>query len=147
MSLTGQFKDATGIPSIEARVAFPDFDLAAKILFLLDTGAETTLLMPRDARRLGIDFGRLTPSFDLVSGVGGAIRLYRADASLIFSDDENAYVYQATLAIAEPNPDAATLPSLLGRDILNRWLLRYEAPRNVLEAEVDTADLVIPRRR
>lgn len=65
----------------------------------------------------------------------------------MFSDRENSYVYQTDLAIAEPSEHTDELPSLPGRDILSRWLLRYEAPRGLLEAEVDSADMVIPRRR
>lgn len=105
------------------------------------------MIMPKDARRLGIPFDSLEPTGNLVRGIGGASRLYRIDASLAFSDDDNAYFYRIELAITEPTEHAEALPSLLGRDVLNRWLMRYEAPRNVLEAEVDSADLVLQRSR
>ena len=103
--------------------------------------------MADDADQMGIDFGNLTLSPSLGSGVGGHIRFYRASASIVFSDEANHYVYRAELAIAEPGEHNRGLPSLLGRDILNRWRLRYDAPANALEAQVDSADLVVPRRR
>ena len=148
MAITGWFRGGQGqqVPSVQARVVIPDFEVEGDVTFLLDTGADVSLIMPKDARRLGIPFESLEPTGNLVRGVGGASRLYRADASLAFSDHENAYIYRIDLAITEPSEHTEALPSLLGRDILNRWLMRYEAPHNVLEAEVDSADLVIPRR-
>ena len=147
MTLSGYFDNISEAPYIDAEIALPDLGIVDDIPFLLDTGADTTFLMADDASHLGIDFGRLALSSSLGSGVGGDIPLYRTSASITFSDQERVYVYHTDLAIAQPGEHNRGLPSLLGRDILNRWLVRYEAPRNVLEAEVDTADLVIPRRR
>ena len=145
MTLSGRF--VTGAPYITAEVAIPGLGTARDTPFLLDTGADTTFLMAEDAIQMGIDFGSLTLSSSLGSGVGGYIRLYHADASITFADRENLYVYRAELAIAEPGEHNRGLPSLLGRDILNRWRLRYDAPANALEAQVDSANLVVPRRR
>ena len=149
MAITGWFRGGQGqqVPSVQARIVVPDVKVEGDVTFLLDTGADVSLIMPKDARRLGIPFESLQSTGNLVRGIGGSSRLYRADASLAFSDSENAYVYRIELAITEPSEHAEALPSLLGRDILNRWLMRYEAPRDVLEAEVDSADLIIPRRR
>ena len=147
MTLAGRFEGVTGEPRIDAEVALPSLGATRSIPFLLDTGADTTFLMAEDAIRMGIDFGNLTLSPRLGSGVGGYIRIYHADASITFADRENLYVYRAELAIAEPGEHNRGLPSLLGRDILNRWRLRYDAPANALEAQVDSADLIVPRRR
>lgn len=149
MAITGWFRGTRGreVPVVRARILVPEQEVEGDITFLLDTGADVSLIMPKDAHRLGISHEALEPTGGLVRGVGGSSRLYRAEASLMFLDRDNSYVYQTELAIVEPSEHAEALPSLLGRDILNRWLLRYEAPRNVLEAEVDTADLVIPRLR
>ncbi len=149
MTLTGQFRDAPmyPYPSMEGRIAIISLGIAIRVSFLLDTGAEITLLMPKDAQAAGMEIENLTPTRDLVSSVGGDTRLYRADTSIMFSDEASLYVYRTELAIAEPGEHNRGLPSLLGRDILNRWRLRYDAPANALEAEVDSADLTIPRRR
>lgn len=149
MTLTGQFMDAARhpYPSIEGRIAIAGMDVAVRTPFLLDTGAEITLLMPKYTAALGIDTGNLTPTPHLVNSVGGDTRIYQVRVSITFADRENLYVYRAELAIAEPGRHNRGLPSLLGRDILNRWRLRYDAPANALEAEVDSADLIVPRRR
>lgn len=147
MTLSGRFEGVAGAPYISAEVALPPLGTARNIPFLLDTGADTTFLMADDAGQMGIDFGNLTLAPSLGRGVGGYIRLYQVSASITFAGRENLYVYRAELAIAEPGAHNRGLPSLLGRDILNRWRLRYDAPANALEAEVHSADLVVPRRR
>lgn len=147
MTLSGRFAGVTGAPYITAEVALPGLGTTRNIPFLLDTGADTTVLMANDAARMGIDFRNMPPSFRRGSGVGGSIRLHQMSASITFADRENLYVYRAELAIAEPGRHNRGLPSLLGRDILNRWRLRYDAPANALEAQVDSADLIVPRRR
>lgn len=146
MALTGWFLDPHESPFIESRVSFPRLGVSASVFFLVDTGADFSLLMPDDATNLGIDFAQLPPSTDTVGGVGSGVRIFREESVLRFADATSFYVYRTDLALADPNDSGPGIPSLLGRDILNRWLMRYEPPRNVLEAEVDSADLVIPRR-
>lgn len=147
MTLAGWFDGTPGAPYIYAEVVLPDLGITETIPFLLDTGSDTTVLMANDAAHMEIDFRNVAPSSRLGSGVGGSIRLHQMSASITFSDAENLYIYRTALAVAEPGEHNRGLPSLLGRDILNRWRLRYDAPANALEAEVATADLVIPRRR
>ena len=147
MTLSGRFEGAPGTPYIDAKVGLPALGRTRTIPFLLDTGSDTTVLMANDAVRMGIDLRNMALSSKLGSGVGGSIRLHQMSASITFSDAENLYVYRTELAVAEPDGHNRGLPSLLGRDILNRWRLRYDAPANALEAEVASADLTIPRRR
>ena len=147
MTLSGWFEGIRGAPYIDAKVDLPALGITRSIHLLLDTGADTTVLMASDAARMEIDFRNVTPSSWLGSGIGGSIRLHQVSANIVFSDASNHYVYRAELAIAEPGEHNRGLPSLLGRDILNRWRLRYDAPANALDAEVASADLVIPRRR
>ena len=132
MTLSGWFEGTPGTPYIDAKVGLPALGRTRTIPFLLDTGSDTTVLMANDAARMGIDFRNVTPSSRLGSGVGGSIRLHQVSASITFSDAENLYVYRTTLAVAEPGEHNRGLPSLLGRDILNRWRLRYDAPADAL---------------
>lgn len=145
MTLVGWVQDPHGCPYMEAYVRTPAGDRTSRISFLVDTGAETSFLMPMDARALGVDYERLTLSRDSTTGIGGEARYYQEQALVTFFDSENVYLYELELEIAEPTEHNLGIPSLLGRDILSRWLLRYEAPRGVLSAEVDSADLVVSR--
>lgn len=57
--------------------------------------------------------------------------------------DGEVYVYALDIEIAPPSPDALALPSLLGRDILDRWRMVYGPSYGILEFEVRTAHLTI----
>lgn len=147
MPLVGWVQDPHGCPYIDAYVKTPAGVRTSRVSFLVDTGAETSFLMPMDARVLGVDYERLTLSPDSTTGIGGEARFYQEQALVTFFDSEYIYMYELALEIAEPTEHNLGIPSLLGRDILSRWLLRYEAPGGLLAAEVDSADLVVSRAR
>ena len=145
MTLFGAFREPGGGPFVTGTVTVHATGVAWEVDFFLDTGADVSVLMSDDARELGLDVPALPRSAVVASGVGGEVGLRTVAATLTFSDAERSYLYRMDLPVIEPGPYTEGVPSLLGRDILNRWLLRYEAPRDILEAEVDTADAVIPR--
>ncbi|MDE2695872.1 MAG: hypothetical protein OXH97_05075 [Chloroflexota bacterium] len=53
--IDGRFGDTSGRPYVEGRVYFPRFDLEGDISFLVDTGADASLLNPGDVARIGVD--------------------------------------------------------------------------------------------
>ena len=53
--LKGWFGDTTGRPYIEARIAFPRLRALGLVSFVLDTGADRSLLMPRDCILTGVN--------------------------------------------------------------------------------------------
>ena len=58
--LVGRFGNTSGAAFIEAYISLPDLALAGPVSFLVDTGADQTMLMPVDATRLGVDHAQLT---------------------------------------------------------------------------------------
>ncbi len=72
-------------------------------------------------------------------GLGGVVTQFVEPASLVFQTVDNIFVYRLDLVIARPM-DGPQLPSLLGRDILNRWHMTYRPFDNRLEFDVATAD-------
>ena len=48
--------------------------------------------------------------------------------------------YRLDLHIAQVTAATRTLPSLLGRDVLNRWRMDYDPTRSLLTFTVRTAD-------
>jgi hypothetical protein len=54
------------------------------------------------------------------------------------------HVYETTLIVMAPKAGLDEVPSLLGRNILNRWRLVLDYPKMVLTARVATSDLEIP---
>ena len=109
---------------------------SSDIRFLIDTGADATVLHPRDAYRLlgddlhRIDFGR--DSYRVAGlGVGGGVDRVVRDAMLTLrSVDDETYPMEMPILIARPMPAEPgdhgnwRLPSLLERDFLRHF--RFE---------------------
>lgn len=96
--------------------------------FLVDTGASRTLIGPADARNMGIDVASLGLDREQIHGVSGVEWCYRAEAYLAFaeSDRQRLHYYPIDVLISARSADEVErLPSLLARDILNRWSMHY----------------------
>ncbi len=114
-------------PYVDAVVQFPIINRQSlEISFLVDTGADRTILSPFDASRLREQFAvdlLSLPSGAPSSGVGGRAATRRIDATLQMGD----FSTDLTLAILEPPPGRLPgMPSLLGRDIISRFALYVE---------------------
>ena len=94
---------------------------------------------PEDSVNLDIPFGRLI-SPTMSYGIGGSSLYHRESVVLSFLDDEAVQSYRLQLHIAEPIATNAGFPSLLGRDVLNRWRMDYDPANSVLEFTVRSAD-------
>ena len=122
-----------GAPLIAVRVTLSD--RSEEIAFLIDTGADATVLHPADAhsilgnelRRIDFDHDpRRVPGL----GVGGAVDRVVRDATLTLrSEDRRLHPIEMPILIARPIPSEPgdhgnwRLPSLLGRDFLRRFRL------------------------
>jgi hypothetical protein len=124
-------------------LVIPQFNVDARISFLVDTGADSSLIAPADAKEMGIDIARLgSPVRSL--GVGGTALSHRARGTLVFIERRFVHVYHLdALDIASPDPQMEEMPSLLGREILDRWRMIYDPSRNNLSFIVRSADLVL----
>ncbi len=70
MALRGRFGNASGRPYIEGHLILPRLRISSDISFCVDTGADSTVLLPADGIRIGIDYDKLGPEVESV-GVGG----------------------------------------------------------------------------
>jgi hypothetical protein len=117
--LKGLFRSETGAPIIEGHVSFPRLDRRGGVFFLVDTGADGTVLMPRDCGKLKIDTGTLVnPTTS--RGIGGTSGGFTERVVLSLSDEQYRYVYVLKIEISAPTRFNQGFPSLLGRDVLNR---------------------------
>ena len=144
--LVGKF-DLLKQPSLTGRLtipgASPDSHIVGEVQFLVDTGAHSTVLMSDDVGRMGIDCNTLTRDSRPSVGVGGRAHNHIAPAFIAFEEPEvGIRVYRINLAVFDPDehPDQAGVPSLLGRDILNRWEMLYNPSEDRLELRVKSAD-------
>ena len=110
--LIGRFGDTSGSPYVESRVAFPRVGNVGHISFLVDTGADRTIIMPTDGRLLRLDYGQLAGNVPTV-GLGGASFTYEERAIIVFTEpNKKAYLYNLEVLISVPNVENATFPSL-----------------------------------
>ena len=128
---------APDLPFVEGWVELPQLGLAAPIPFLVDTGATGTVLHPKDAISLGVDFSQL--DYDASSrGIGGSAKAARRDAVILFQDGatQEWYEYRLLITIAEPSKNNRDYPSLLGRNVLRCWRTVYDPTNGILHFDV-----------
>lgn len=141
--IIGRFGGTSQRPHIEARLAIPSLKLSGEISLILDTGADSTVLMPMDAVKLGVDYGALKVPTQS-TGIGGVSHGFREQGVLTFRGSGGAlYTYQISLILPAPTSQIMAIPSLLGRDILNRWGVNCDPTNSILECAVRSCDLEI----
>ena len=100
--------------------------------FLVDTSAARTTISDRDAARIGIDYAALERLAGSMLGIGGTVETYIVkDPKLLFhTEDHEAHEekLEQIYAIKHASVDERILriPSILGRDILNKYALIYD---------------------
>ena len=139
--LRGRFGSTSGQPYIAARVYIPRLGVVGNVSFLLDTGAESTVLMPADAQTLSVDYDALRNRGSSV-GLGGAVDLFREPARLAFAGSGGfMYGYEINLRVYPAGDrDSLTVPSLLGRNVIDRWRITYDRSASELTARVVSYD-------
>ena len=119
-------------PMVTGLARLPDSSLERSILFLVDTGADLTILHPSDVEQLGLNFDGLGCG-QSITGIGGLAKVFDQQLRLLFPDADTGawYEYNLTILVAAPTEHNKSFPSLLGRDILRFWLTEYD-PSNGL---------------
>ena len=139
--IPGRFGNTTGRPYVNGRLLLPRLQLSTNLSFLVDTGADLSTLMPADGLTIGIDYQALINS-RVVGGLGGNARCFQEAAVIVFDEPNRTLIrsYFITLIIPQVHPDLMRMPSIVGRDILDRWRMNYDPSKNVLKFTVRSAD-------
>jgi hypothetical protein len=138
---SGRFGNTTGRPYLEALVFLPRLNLTGGVSFLVDTGADQTVLMPTDSMRMGINYGSLLPAH-VLSGIGGTCKSFKESALIMFSDESNAQlvVYAIEILIAKRKAAHLRCASLLGRNVLHRLRMTYDFRQKKIVFTASSAD-------
>lgn len=136
--------DPVARPFVRCRLTLPRFGIVARMMFLVDTGADATYLHPRDSVRMGVPFDLLEGSLTS-RGIGGRATYFPEPAILSFTDYTagQRYGYRISVNIAKPGDVGDRLPSLLGRNVVRRWRMDYDPMDNRLESTVRDADFAL----
>ena len=138
------FGDTSGRPYIEGRLVLPNLNISGDISFLVDTGSDVTYLHPNDGIRLNIDYGQLSGDEESI-GTSGISHSFVETAIVAFSEPKRfLYAYNLSLVIAPVDPEIMSLPSILGRDILDQWQMTYNPQKRRLVFKVISADIIVP---
>lgn len=141
--IEGRFADTSGRPIIEGKIILPRLGIEDNVRFLMDTGADSSVLMPGDARRLLIPYDLLEGDHKC-GGIGGTVHSFVERAILVFvSPSRMLYGCDLELDVMPADPDMEDVPSLLGRDILDRWRIIYDPQKSVLCAKPRSADITV----
>lgn len=107
-----------------------ELEIDRQIEFLIDTGATRTIISDRDALWLGIDYRKLRKT-KASMGIGGTVDTYEIlGATLSFAAEGGKsfkWSPEKIFAIKHKKIDGKVkrIPSILGRDFLNRFTLVY----------------------
>lgn len=101
------------------------------VWLLADTGASRTTLLDRDVKLLSIPSEALEPALLPIVGIGGSVRSFLVrDVEIILASDEGDVILRQDLWVVQhdleqlPPEEVARilrLPSVLGRDLINRF--------------------------
>jgi hypothetical protein len=110
--------------------------LYGTVEFLVDTGATRTTISDKDVIRLGLDYAKLDKLQGGVLGVGGTVDTFiLTDAMLMFNAEkiiqqeplEQLYFLKHSTL----NDKILRIPSVLGRDILNKYAFIYDKRQEI----------------
>lgn len=109
--------------------------------FLVDTGASRTTLIDKDVIFLGLDYNSLKKHSQNVSGIGGSVETYIIDDTTLILGSKQIHlpIFVVRHALESLNKEdrikLLRIPSLLGRDIINRFRLIFDKEENKVVLE------------
>jgi len=116
-------------PFVAALVFLREFNKRARLPLLLDTGASNTIILWGDVERLGIDVSGMKAGREF-TGLGGQIGAKPMSGTISLTSEEGEVVEESVevciVTSAYPHPKLRLLPSIMGRDIINKYSLRYD---------------------
>jgi len=121
----------TAVPLVEAYIYLPLLNKGVTLQFLVDSGADMTVLHPQDSLRLlpRIEDWQAIDHYETktVGGAGHGLPHKLVDAVVVFKHHDNSLDSESlTLWIALPNPQNLLQESLLGRDVLGAFVTRFD---------------------
>ena len=115
------------------------------VWLLADTGASRTILLDRDVKLLGVPVHALELALLPIVGIGGSVRSFLVrDIEITWPSDRGDVVVQQDLWVVQHDvvqlpPDEVSrilrLPSVLGRDLINRFRFACDYQAGTVQLE------------
>ena len=136
MTWFGNF-DENGRPSVAVAVSIAS--AVGWVTFLVDTGADTSMLGWSDMRNFGIDPNTLPGPVTRMNGVSGSMQVKTVEADIIIVNPTSRRIRTVRVGLdlpIDPQPvdqdgRLIDIPSLLGRDFLGQFRFTHD-PRSDL---------------
>lgn len=122
------------VPHVVAELHLRRLGKQGVVHFLVDTGAGHSLIHPGETKRLGLNLDRDFQGRErsTVGGIGGGEEVWVEEAEMTFCHhDGQETTIDQPIRIAVPTDDNGDYPSLLGRDVLHRFVLFYSFPQGL----------------
>jgi len=136
MKIMGWFE--FGAAFVASTISFDNIE--APITFLVDTGASKTIISDKDAIRLGVDYDKLEKLEEGLIGIGGEVETFlMRDVDLRFKSESDTHKERLDMMLLRHkklDDKIKKIPSLLGRNILNKYSLTYNASENLVELSI-----------
>ena len=134
--LRGRYGKTSRRPYLQGHLSIPRLQVWGNVSFIVDTGAASTTLAPGDGIRMDIDYAQLMLGDKPARGIGGSVRMFHESEVVVFQDTRGGLVsYDIVLGILDPTDESLALPSLLGRDLLERWRMVFHPAKGILHFE------------
>lgn len=137
--IRGFFRNDTGY--MNAHLISEEVGIDATIEFLVDTGASRTTLLDKDAIYLGMDYNKLSKAEQDMSGIGGSVEAYVIEDSILLFGENSikipVFVLRHPLERMDKEERIKILrfPSILGRDVINRFRLVFDKEMDEISLE------------
>lgn len=128
-----------GASYVRVAVIASKLGIQGSVEFLIDTGASRTTLSDEDAFSLGISYSKLVKLRQGLVGIGGTVDTYQlSDVEFIFRTETGSlhseqfseiFVTRHSQHSQRQARRTLVLPSLLGRDIIDRFTLVVSKPQ------------------
>jgi hypothetical protein len=137
--IKARFESFSKRPVVNCFLSIPSMHVHDTVAFMMDTGADSSLLMPGDGIRLGIDYRNLV--FEHVAvGIGGECKEHPTGAIIMVSDGTTVYAHRRGIGIAEKRAETMGFPSILGMDVMRGWEILLNYPENSVQIIVKQCD-------
>jgi len=141
--INGFFRNGAGF--VNAHIASEEMDIDETIELLVDTGASRTTLHDKDVICLGIEYNKLRRYEQDLSGIGGSVETYVIDNTFIlfgeYAMGMPVFVIRHPLETMSEEEKTRILrfPSILGRDVINKFRLIFDKEKDEIRMGNETA--------